>query len=79
MTADWRNQAACSRENLPDIFFPRTDTGPASEHATAEAKAICARCPVTTHCLQWALDNRITDGIWGGLTETERRHSRTTT
>ncbi|MEZ3180334.1 WhiB family transcriptional regulator [Streptomyces pimonensis] len=73
MTADWRHHAACSSENTPDIFFPKTETGTYSQPLIAAAKAVCARCPVTHHCLQWALENRITDGIWGGLTETERR------
>jgi len=74
MTADWRHHAACSSEDVPDIFFPASDTGPSSKYITAEAKAVCQRCPVTDHCLTWALEHGITDGIWGGLTARERRH-----
>lgn len=76
MTADWRTRAACRDHDLPGIFFPKADTGPGWEAVITEAKAVCARCPVRAHCLQWALGNRITDGIWGGLTETERRPRR---
>jgi WhiB family redox-sensing transcriptional regulator len=37
------------------------------------AKAICLACPVRTECLADALDNRIEFGVWGGMTERERR------
>lgn len=59
---DWRDQGVCRTED-PEIFFASND----------EAKAYCARCPVTADCLQFALDNRITDGVFGGLDEDERR------
>lgn len=70
-TRDWRNAAAC-RETDPEIFFPVGD-GPAAQQQTDDAKAICYRCPVLDTCLRWALDNRQDVGIWGGLTEAERR------
>ncbi|KOV41956.1 WhiB family transcriptional regulator [Streptomyces sp. H036] len=41
--------------------------------AQNKAKAVCAGCPVRTECLAHALDHRIEHGIWGGMTERERR------
>src|SRR6185312_15641597 len=64
--ARWRQQAACCGTDL-DVFFPERGQ-------TAEpARQVCARCPVRQACLEYALSNRITYGIWGGLTERERR------
>lgn len=65
--SDWRERSEC-RDADPVIFFP-----PKGGNRTAEAKQICARCPVTAECLQVALDGRIRDGIWGGLSERDRR------
>ncbi|MFC4950728.1 WhiB family transcriptional regulator [Pseudonocardia sp. GCM10023141] len=42
----------------------------------AEAKAVCARCPVTAECLGWALASGQDSGVWGGLTDAERRDLR---
>lgn len=66
MSTDWHDEAACSGSNA-DLFFPErgADQRP--------AKAICARCPVRLDCLEWALANGETSGIWGGLNERERR------
>ncbi|MFJ6613909.1 WhiB family transcriptional regulator [Streptomyces sp. NPDC091289] len=68
---NWRLHAAC-REEDPDLFFPIGSTGPAVVQ-TAEAKAVCRSCPVQAACLEWALENRQDSGIWGGLSENERR------
>ncbi|WP_455768925.1 WhiB family transcriptional regulator [Micromonospora aurantiaca (nom. illeg.)] len=69
--ADWRDAAACRTED-PDLWFPAGDSGPYL--ATIEqAKQICRRCPVVTECLQYALDNNVSGGIFGGFTEQERR------
>jgi WhiB family redox-sensing transcriptional regulator len=48
------------------VFFP------VSESAAGEAKAICATCPVHEQCLEYALETRPADGVFGGLTVTER-------
>jgi WhiB family redox-sensing transcriptional regulator len=56
----------------PELFFPVGNTGPAIEQIDA-AKAICGRCPVTEQCLQYALDTNQDSGVWGGLSEDERR------
>ena len=72
--ANWRSAAAC-RPADPEMFFPLSEFGKAREQI-AEAKAICAGCPVRRQCLQFALRTRQTHGIWGGLTELERRQGR---
>lgn len=61
----WANDALC-RAGAPDELFVRG----AEQH---KAKAVCAGCPVRTECLAEALDNRVEWGVWGGLTERERR------
>jgi WhiB family redox-sensing transcriptional regulator len=72
--ADWRSRAAC-RDADPDLFFPEGTAGPALQ--TAErAKRLCGACPVQARCLDWALDHHAAFGIWGGLTEGERRELR---
>lgn len=68
---DWRGSASCTVED-PELFFPIGTTGPAVEQAGA-AKKICARCPVREACLEFALAANQDAGVWGGLTEDERR------
>ena len=67
----WRHRAAC-REEDPELFFPIGNTGPALLQIE-EAKAVCRRCPVREECLQWALETGQDAGVWGGLSEDERR------
>ncbi|WP_199432334.1 WhiB family transcriptional regulator [Qaidamihabitans albus] len=68
---DWRHSAAC-RDEDPELFFPVSEMGPGARQ-TAEAKAVCARCPVRAECLDYALDNGLDSGVFGGTTERERR------
>lgn len=68
---DWRSNAACTTED-PELFFPIGTTGPAVDQAS-EAKKICARCDVREECLEFALATNQDAGVWGGLTEDERR------
>lgn len=68
---DWRSSAACLVVD-PELFFPTGTTAPAMEQAEA-AKAVCALCPVTHLCLDWAVTNKQEHGVWGGLDEFERR------
>ncbi|MTV26030.1 WhiB family transcriptional regulator [Nitriliruptoraceae bacterium ZYF776] len=68
---DWRTNAACTDED-PELFFPIGTTGPAVEQADA-AKRVCARCDVREQCLEFALAANQDAGVWGGLTEDERR------
>ena len=73
MTArgNWRDNAAC-RDADPELFFPPGTAGPALRQI-GEAKRICRACPAETKCLAWALDQEVTDGVWGGTTLDERR------
>ena len=68
---DWRDQAAC-RDADPELFFPDDNTRSARAQVKT-AKLICRGCPVSTTCLSWALASGQEAGIWGGLTEDERR------
>jgi len=63
---DWRDAAECQYAD-PELFFP---VSPSKE---AQAKAVCARCPVWRNCLSYAFATGQDAGIWGGLTENERR------
>ncbi|MFN2505558.1 MAG: WhiB family transcriptional regulator [Acidimicrobiales bacterium] len=65
----WMLSAAC-KDFAGHTFFPAT------EGQVATAKAICRRCPVRRMCLETALRNRERHGVWGGLTEQERRRLR---
>ena len=69
--ADWRDDAACLQAD-PDLFFPVGTAGPALRQV-AEARRVCLACPVRVPCLQWALSQGVSSGIWGGTTEEERR------
>lgn len=62
----WQAQALCAQTD-PDCFFPEKGG------STREAKAICIGCPVRTECLAYALEIDARYGIWGGLSERERR------
>lgn len=68
---NWRPRAACL-DSDPDLFFPIGTSGQALDQ-TEQAKAYCRRCPVITQCLDWALATNQHDGVWGGLSEDERR------
>jgi WhiB family redox-sensing transcriptional regulator len=62
---DWASVAAC-RAEAPDALFVRG----AEQN---RAKQVCRSCPVRAECLAEALDNQIEWGVWGGMTERERR------
>ncbi|MCX4564503.1 WhiB family transcriptional regulator [Streptomyces phaeochromogenes] len=61
----WVNQAACGSID-PEALF-------AEDLAQQTIKVLCTTCPVRIECLAHALDNRIDHGVWGGMTERERR------
>lgn len=71
---DWRQRAACLDED-PELFFPVGSTGPALEQLE-RAKQVCHRCEVMDSCLEWALETNQDAGVWGGLSEDERRSLR---
>eukprot|EP01133_Synstelium_polycarpum_P028130 gene28130-34063_t len=68
---DWRHNAIC-RDEDPELFFPVGNSGPALAQI-ADAKVVCNRCPVTAECLSWALESGQDAGVWGGMSEDERR------
>lgn len=70
--AAWRDQAACIGDDT-ERFFPAGSTGGEAAGHIAEAKEVCASCKARQQCLDYALDKGQHDGIWGGLTEDERR------
>jgi WhiB family redox-sensing transcriptional regulator len=67
----WRDRAACLDE-APELFFPIGNTGPALLQIE-KARAVCRRCEVVDTCLSWAMESRQDAGVWGGLSEDERR------
>jgi WhiB family redox-sensing transcriptional regulator len=69
--AEWWSLAACQATD-PDLFFPISGSGPALGQV-ARAKAVCADCPVRTDCLSYALAADPMQGVWGGMSEEERR------
>ncbi len=67
----WADQAAC-KDADPDLFHPT----PGNAYTRRAAVAVCDRCPVRGDCLAYVLANErdwSRDGIWGGLTATQRR------
>lgn len=70
----WQYRAAC-RGPHSAIFFPpaRLERRPDKRRREQRAKEICAECPVRLDCLNYAVRIREQHGIWGGLTEKERR------
>ena len=65
----WWDHANCLGVE-PDLFFPERGA------STREAKAVCRGCVVSDECLEYALGNSEKFGIWGGLSERERRRVR---
>lgn len=62
----WQDSALCA-ETDPEAFFPPPGG------SARDAKNICTRCEVRTECLQYALDHNEKFGVWGAMTERERR------
>ena len=62
----WQERALCAQTD-PEAFFPEKGG------STREAKKVCISCEVRVECLEYALDHDERFGIWGGLSERERR------
>lgn len=67
----WLARAKCA-DRHGDKFFPVGTSGPALDE-TEQAKAVCRGCPVKAECLSWALATGMDHGVWGGMSEDERR------
>ncbi|MDZ4046093.1 MAG: WhiB family transcriptional regulator [Rhodoglobus sp.] len=65
----WQSDSLCAQTD-PEAFFPEKGG------STRDAKKICSSCEVRTQCLEYALENDERFGIWGGLSERERRKLR---
>lgn len=63
---EWYADALCA-ETDPQIFFPEAGG------STRAAKKVCASCPVRVECLEYALAHKDAFGIWGGVSERDRR------
>jgi WhiB family transcriptional regulator, redox-sensing transcriptional regulator len=66
----WREEALCRQIDVGDVFFPSPG------ESTRAAKQICLDCPVRAQCLSYALKRNEPFGVWGGLSERERRRVR---
>ena len=62
----WQERALCAQTD-PEAFFPEKGG------STREAKKVCVSCEVRAECLEYALEHDERFGIWGGLSERERR------
>lgn len=62
----WQHRALCAQTD-PEAFFPEKGG------STRDAKAVCSHCEVRQQCLTWAIEHDERFGIWGGLSERERR------
>ena len=65
MNTEWKPRGIC-RGTARDVFFPREGKG------VSLARSICDVCPVSRECLEYALENHIDHGVWGGCSERER-------
>jgi len=65
----WQSNALCAQTD-PEAFFPEKGG------STREAKRVCAKCDVRAECLEYALEHDERFGIWGGMSERDRRRLR---
>jgi len=68
---DWQARGACRQED-PELFFP-IGSSPLAKAQEDTAKRVCWRCPVMEMCGQYALESRQDTGVWGGMSEDDRR------
>jgi WhiB family transcriptional regulator, redox-sensing transcriptional regulator len=69
---DWQRLGACRGRDSSQFFHPDGERGSSRSRREAQAKAVCARCPVRAECAAHALTVREPYGVWGGFTEAER-------
>lgn len=66
----WKLQGLCTEIGMPDMWYA------SDRREQREAIAICYKCPVIQKCRDYAFQNDEKLGIWGGMTETERKQMR---
>jgi WhiB family redox-sensing transcriptional regulator len=66
----WQQDAECAN------YAGRVDFFPARGESLRDAKAVCTICPVKNECLEFAMRLKVAHGVWGGLSERERRSLR---
>jgi WhiB family transcriptional regulator, redox-sensing transcriptional regulator len=69
----WQRLGSCRGMDSGVFFHPDGERNPSRARRTAQAKAVCRRCPVIEQCREFALQTREPFGVWGGLAEAERR------
>lgn len=70
---DWQLHGSCRGMDSSFFFHPDGERGPRREQRASQAKRVCMSCPVLEPCRRHALATREPYGVWGGLTEDERR------
>lgn len=71
---EWQGQGACVGMDSSQFFHPEGERGRSRQRRDDGAKAVCAACPVLLRCREHALSTHEPYGVWGGMTEEERRH-----
>lgn len=69
---EWQYEGACRETGAEQFFHPEGERGASRRRRDANAKAICATCPVIQLCREHALRVREPYGVWGGLSENDR-------
>jgi WhiB family transcriptional regulator, redox-sensing transcriptional regulator len=72
LTPDWFDDGLCAQTD-PEVFFPEKGG------STKDAKKVCLACPIQPECREYALTHEERFGVWGGLSEKERRRLRQAT
>ena len=68
---DWMDTAPC--RGMTDLFFPDSVNGERPRTDVTACLAVCGACEHTGPCLTYALENRLTEGVYGGLSARSRR------
>ena len=72
---EWRDDASCKKMGNTMFFQTPHNNSKKVIALIKEVKAICESCPVQKNCLDFAVKNEIKDGIWGGMTSSERKQA----